>query len=575
MNSLLWQLVFKKPLPLFLIALSSILGAISVLAWCYFLAVIIDGVFLCHLAIGELEYEFFGLAIALIVRLITTLVSEESALRLSSSVRSEVSAEILKKMQQIGPLALKSQDNANSLLNLLSEGVELLDGFLRLYFPLLIKAVVFPIVFLVYILPNDPTSGIIMLVTAPLVIVFMILIGRFSAIASKRSWKVLEQISGYLQDVIYGLTTLKMLGQSEKQGEKIAQISEKFRKTNLNVLKIAFLSAFTLELVTTISIAMVAVGLGIRLIEGEVNFALALMLIFLAPEYYLPLRNLGSQFHANLNAGEAAQSIAQFLQTSDSPLFSEGKNTSVIFNDEGLFFNQVSYHYANTQGVDNISFSLPKDKMTVLIGPSGGGKTTVLNLAAGFLNPQEGNITYGGADLTEVSSAAWQRNIAYIPQQPHIFSATLLDNLKLYAPSKRQTEVQEIIERLELNAFLADFPQGYDTLLGENGQDLSGGQKQLIAIVRAALKDAPLIICDEFSQGLDLLSEEKILNSLKKLAQKQTMLVAAHRKNCVEYADYAIKIAQGEISYQGWVKDLINTNQDFWQYIGGRDEKAL
>ena len=150
-----------------------------------------------------------------------------------------------------------------------------------------------------------------------------------------------------------------------------------------------------------------------------------------------------------------------------------------------------------------------------------------------------------------------------------------MDNLKLYAPKKSLAEVQEIIERLELNAFLADFPQGYDTLLGENGQDLSGGQKQLIAIVRAALKDAPLIICDEFSQGLDLLSEEKILNSLKKLAQKQTMLVAAHRKNCVEYADYAIKIAQGEISYQGWVRDLINTNQDFWQYIGGRDEKAL
>ena len=574
MNPLLLQSVFKKPLLLALIALSSILGAISILAWCYYLAEIIDGVFLRHLAVDDLKYEFIGLACALIVRLIANLLSEESALRLSNSVRNEISADILLKMQKIGPLALKKQETSASLLNLLTEGIELLDGFLRLYFPLFIKAVIFPIVFLIFIFPNDPTSGIIMLVTAPLVIVFMILIGRFSAIASKRSWKVLEQISGYLQDVIYGLTTLKMLGQSEKQGEKIAKISDKFRRTNLNVLKVAFLSAFTLELVTTISIAMVAVGLGIRLIEGNANFAVALMIIFLAPEYYLPLRNLGSQFHANLNANEAAKSIAEFLEMEEIPLFNADKSSPSSFTEESLIFEQVNYHYANNQGVNNISFSLPKGKMTVLIGPSGGGKTTILNLAAGLLAPQSGTITFGGVNLANVHFTQWQDKIAYIPQQPHIFSLTLLDNLRLYSPNKSPSEVQEIINRLDLNDFLAKFPQGYDTVLGENGQDLSGGQKQLIAIVRAALKPASLIICDEFSQGLDLLSEEKILNSLRKLAQEKTLLVAAHRKNCVECADYAIKISHGEICYHGYVDELKQSNSDFCQYLGGAHEKA-
>ena len=572
MNPLLLQLVFKKPLLLALIALSSILGAISILAWCYYLAEIIDGVFLCHLAVSDLSYQFAGLACALIVRLLAGLVSEEAALRLSNNIQAEVSADILLKMRKIGPLALKNQENGGSLLNLLSEGVALLDGFLRLYFPLFLKAIIFPIVFLIFIFPNDPTSGIIMLVTAPLVIVFMILIGRFSAIASKRSWKVLEQISGYLQDVIYGLTTLKLLGQSEKQGEKIAKISDKFRRTNLNVLKVAFLSAFTLELVTTISIAMVAVGLGIRLIEGGVNFPVALMIIFLAPEYYLPLRNLGSQFHANLNAAEAAESIGEFLGAEENPLCRTQTADNADLTAEGLSFKNVSYHYPNHHGVDDISFSLPQGQITVLIGPSGGGKTTVLNLAAGLLAPQAGTINYLGMTLGASDLNLWQEHIAYIPQAPHIFSLSLLDNLRLYNPQATLSDVQAVIERLDLRDYFAKFPQGYETILGEDGQDLSGGQKQLIAIVRAALKPAELIICDEFSQGLDLLSEEKILSSLKRLAQDKTLLLAAHRKNCVEFADYAIKIAQGRLCYQGYTADLKQNNADFRRYLGGAYE---
>jgi ATP-binding cassette subfamily C protein CydD len=383
-------------------------------------------------------------------------------------------------------------------------------------------------------------------------------------------------MTGYFQDLFQGLTTLKTLNQSKRQGKKVEEVSESFRRTSLEVLRIAFLSALTLELFSTLSIAMVAVGLGLRLLNGMLEFEPAFFLLLLAPDFYQPIRNLGTQYHASLNGAAAAERVYRFLETpeQESPApettaSGRGENggtapphpagqvpaggTKEAPAGISIVFDHVAHRYreAQTESLQDLSFTLEAGQKTALVGPSGGGKTTILHLLLGFLSATAGRILADGKDLAAQDIQAWRRHIAWVPQKPWLFAGTIRENLLIGSPGTPDTAIWEAAEGLGLLSWLEGLPEGLDTRIGQGGRELSGGQRQLLAIARAWLRRSPLLLMDEATANLDLFREEAVQEALLRLMAGRTVLAAVHRLRTAAAMDRVLVIEEGRIVEDG------------------------
>jgi thiol reductant ABC exporter CydD subunit len=431
-----------------------------------------------------------------------------------------------------------------------------------------------PLAILAFVFPLDFTSGLVLLLTAPLIPLFMILIGSLAQELTQRQWVSLSRMSAHFLDVLQGLTTLKLLGRSREQAAMIALISNRFRQTTMGVLRVAFLSALVLELVATLSTAVVAVEIGLRLLYGYLAFEQAFFVLLLAPEFYLPLRLLGTRFHAGTAGVTAARRIFEILDTSlptttadrrpqtaesyrqedfDSPANTIVKKAAQSTLRLVIRFADVHYAYDDGQrpALKGVSFTIKTGQKIALVGPSGAGKSTIAHLLLGFIAPIQGLITVDGVPLTELNMAAWRAHLAWVPQQPYLFHASVSDNIRLARPEATLEQVIRAARLAQAHDFIEALPQSYETIIGERGARLSGGQAQRLALARAFLKDVPFLILDEATANLDPLHELQIQAALQQLIQGRTVLIIAHRLSTVYTADKILVMAGGQVVETG------------------------
>lgn len=465
-------------------------------------------------------------------------------------------------------------NGAGELVNTAIEGIESLEDYFARYLPQLALAGLIPLFMLLYIFPRDLQTGIIMLLTGPLIPVFMMLIGKLAEKKSLQQWRALSWMSAHFLDMLQGLTTLKVFGRSKDQARVIGRVSDSFRETTLSVLRIAFLSALVLEFMATISTALVAVALGLRLVYGQILFEEALFLLVIAPEFYQPLRNLGLQFHASMSGINAANRIFEVLDEvknlteNDENLKNKELQAKIPINFDLAFRNiSLVYERDGAAALNGVDFEVQPGERIALVGPSGAGKSSLFSLIMCFIKPTKGEILISGTPLNQFTLIQWRSQITYLSQQPYLFSGTIEENIRLARPEALDFEVREAAQKAAAHDFIVSLPQGYQTLVGEGGARLSGGQAQRIAIARAFLKDASLLLLDEATEGLDAESEHVIQDSLSELMEGRTVLMIAHRLNTVCQADRILVLDQGQIVETGSHQELLQQQGLYARFV--------
>jgi len=457
----------------------------------------------------------------------------------------------------LGP-AYTRGERSGELANTAIAGVEALDAYISQYLPQLVLALLIPLGMLAVVFPFDPLSGIVLLITAPLIPFFMILIGGMASRLTRSQFTQLSRMSAHFLDVLQGLAVLKQFGRSRDQIATIRRISERFRDTTMGVLRVAFLSALVLEMLATISTAIIAVEIGLRLLYGRMVFEDAFFVLILAPEFYLPLRMLGTRFHAGMSGVAAAARIFDVLETPLPTCGPPAPPRAVPQPPYTLRFRDVYYAYNGGErpALNGISFMIEAGQRVALVGPSGAGKSTAAQLLLRFLAPTAGQIAVNGVDLCAIAPDAWRRQVAWVPQAPYLFADTIAGNIRLGRPDAPLADVIRAAEQAHLDRFVATLPGGYDTPIGERGARLSGGQAQRVALARAFLKDAPVLILDEATANLDPATESLIQDAMGALMQGRSTLIIAHRLQTVQNADLIVVLKAGRIVQTGIHADL-------------------
>ncbi|HDR05791.1 MAG TPA: thiol reductant ABC exporter subunit CydD [Candidatus Marinimicrobia bacterium] len=538
---------------------------ISAIAQACILSLIISGAFLDNRSRSELIALFIWLIGITLLRITFSWLKEHSAYTLAYFVKASLRKKLLHHIGTLGPAFLKGE-RTGELSATLTEGIETLDAWFSEYLPQLFLSAIIPILFLIVVFPADWLSGLVLLLTAPIIPVLMLLIGEAAKSLTQKQFLALSRLGAHYLDILQGLLTLKLFGKSKSQAQEIAYVSNLFRHKTMGVLKVAFLSAFALEMTATIATAVLAVQIGVRLLYAKIAFEPALFILILAPEFYMPLRLLGSRFHAGQEGLAAALRIfAIFDQKATQYIPNEKSNRSVAC----LTFQNVRFQFADSQtpALSGLSIQLEENKIHAIAGPSGAGKSTLIQLLLQNLQPQEGNIFYLGKSIYEMSRDAWQREIAYVSQHPYLFTGTIAENLALGNSKNADTKLWEALRFVELEKLVQSLPKMLDSPTGERGQKLSGGQIQRLALARALLKKARLLILDEVTSHLDLQSEAVIHRCLLKLRSKQTVLVVAHRMKTLEIADNIIFIQNGQIGVSGPHHELLRSDNAYSQWL--------
>ncbi len=518
----------------------------------------VNGAFLEGKGLPDLASLLAGLLGLALLRAGLAWGSEAAAGAAAAHIKQRLRGALFAHLLALGPAYTRGQRDeeetrSGELTNTASEAVEALDAYISQYLPQLALALLVPLALLAFIFPIDPLSGVVLLLTAPLIPIFMVLIGGAAEVATRRQWRSLSRMSAFFLDTLQGLTALKALGRSRLLWQRIAATSEDYRRLTLGVLRVTFLSALALELVSTLSVAVVAVEIGLRLLAGKLAFEQAFFVLILAPEFYLPLRLLGLRFHAGMAGAEASRRIFAILETPLPPQPSVAPAAAQpVSAPPALTFEELRFAYPDgRQALRGVSFSLPPGKVTALIGPNGSGKSTLAALLLRFITPQEGRITVDGAPLDTLPVDAWRAGVAWVPQNPYLLNDTVAANIALARPEASPEQVQQAARQAQADEFIRALPQGYETVIGERGLRLSGGQAQRIALARAFLQDASLLILDEPSASLDPVTEDALGEASARLFAGRTVLVIAHRLATVRRADQIVVLSEGVVQESG------------------------
>ncbi|WP_406494026.1 thiol reductant ABC exporter subunit CydD [Streptomyces sp. NBC_01604] len=532
---------YARATRLFLVAIVGlgIVGAGLVIAQAMLIAEVVVGAFQHGMAVGELRTPLLLLTAVALGRALVSWLTELAAHRASAAVKSELRGRLLERAVALGPGWLSGQ-RTGSLVALATRGVDALDDYFSRYLPQLGLAVVVPVAVLARIVTEDWVSAAIIVGTLPLIPLFMVLIGWATQSRMDRQWQLLSRLSGHFLDVVAGLPTLKVFGRAKAQADSIRRITGEYRQATMRTLRIAFISSFALELLATLSVALVAVTIGMRLVHGDMDLYIGLVILVLAPEAYLPLRQVGAQYHAAAEGLAAAEEIFSVLET---PV---PKSGSAAVPAGGLSFEGVTVRYPGRSGdaVADVSFAVEPGETVALVGPSGAGKSTLLNVLLGFVRPDEGRVLAGGVDLAEVDLEQWRARIAWVPQRPHLFAGTIAENVRLARPDAEDTAVRRALGDAGALEFVDALPQGADTELGEDGAGLSAGQRQRLALARAFLADRPVLLLDEPTAALDGATEAEVVEAVRRLAVGRTVLLVVHRPALLSVADRVVRLAE-------------------------------
>ncbi|GGX92566.1 thiol reductant ABC exporter subunit CydD [Streptomyces hiroshimensis] len=528
----------------FFLAASVVLGLAGaglVIAQAMLIAEIVTGAFQHGRTAGGLGPSLALLAAVAAGRAAVSWLTELAAHRASAAVKSELRDRLLTHATRLGPGWLDAR-RTGELTTLATRGVDALDDYFARYLPQLGLAVVVPVAVLARIVSADWVSALIIVLTLPLIPLFMVLIGWATQSRMDRQWRLLSRLSGHFLDVVAGLPTLKVFGRAKAQAESIRAITADYRRATLRTLRLAFLSSFALELLATVSVALVAVGIGMRLVHGELDLSTGLMVLVLAPEAYLPLRQVGAQYHAAAEGLAAADEVFAVLETEPAPA---GSAPAPDARKAALTVDRLVVRHAGRAepSLPEISFEVRPGETVALVGPSGCGKTTLLNVLLGFARPDAGRVLVDGTDLASLSPGSWRDQVAWVPQRPRLFAGTVAENVRLARPGATDADVQEALHAAGALDFVSMLPHGTDTRLGENGAGLSAGQRQRLALARAFLADRPVLLLDEPTANLDGETEASVVEAIGRLAAGRTVIMVVHRPALLAVADRTVRLA--------------------------------
>ena len=489
---------------------------------------------------------------------------EVAALRAAATVKSQLRRRLASHLLRLGPGWLGGQQ-PGEITTVATRGLDALDSYFSRYLPQLVLAVLVPVMVLARVAVADWISAVIIAVTLPLIPVFAVLVGLQTRARTQRQWQLLARLGGHFLDVVEGLPTLKVFGRAKRQAEVIKEVTSGYRSATMATLRVAFLSALVLELTAALATALVAVEVGLRLLAGHLGYETALLVLLLTPEAYLPLRAAGTHFHASMEGVAAAGRVCDILAVPvpeagppESPADparvappqprdhessavrtapasrSRTRGTAPAAVDlrcQDITLDRVSLTYPGRDqpALDGVSVTIRPGERIAVTGPSGAGKSSMLGLLLRFTGPTSGKITIGGTSLGRIGMDEWRRQAAWVPQRPYLFAASVAGNIALGLPGASRAAVARAARLAGADRFIEALPQGYDTPLGEQALRLSAGQRQRIALARAFLRDAPLLLLDEPTAHLDPLIAAQILAAIQTLMAGRTVVLVTHR----------------------------------------------
>ncbi|MEV0260468.1 thiol reductant ABC exporter subunit CydD [Streptomyces sp. NPDC050617] len=540
-------LTYAKATRLFLVATVALglAGAGLVIAQAMLIADIVVGAFQHGRTAGDLVGRLLLLGAVAVGRAVVSWLTELAAHRTSASVKSELRVRLLAHAAKLGPGWLSKQ-RTGELTTLATRGIDALDDYFARYLPQLGLAIVVPVAVLARIVTADWVSALIIVITLPLIPLFMILIGWATQSTMDRQWRLLSRLSGHFLDVVAGLPTLKVFGRAKAQAESIRSITNDYRRATLRTLRIAFISSFALELLATVSVALVAVGIGLRLVRGELDLYTGLMVLVLAPEAYLPLRQVGAQYHAAAEGLSAADEVFAVLES--EPAVAPGTAPAPRAGEAALTVERLVVRHEGRAraSLAETSLEVAPGETVAVVGPSGVGKTTLLNAVLGFERPAGGRVLVGGSDLSSLSPESWHDQVAWVPQRPYLFAGTVGENVRLARPDADDAQVRDALREAGALDFVSMLPHGTDTWLGEDGAGLSAGQRQRVALARAFLADRPVLLLDEPTANLDGETEASVVDAVRRLAVGRTVLLVVHRPALLALADRVVRLERPE-----------------------------
>ncbi|MFF2956670.1 thiol reductant ABC exporter subunit CydD [Kitasatospora sp. NPDC057965] len=489
-----------------------------------------------------------ALAAVLALRALLAWARGTLAQRAAAEAKRALRDRLTARLRETGPRRLTARRHGETA-TLLTRGLDALDPYLTGYLPTMAATAVVPLVVVGRLWWADWTSALIIVLTLPLIPVFGALVGMHTARRTARQWRLLARLGGHFLDVVAGLPTLRAFGREHHQTGVVREMADAHRRATMRTLRVAFLSSLVLETVATLSVAMVAVPVGLRLLAGELDLRTALVVLFLAPEAYLPLRAAGAAFHDSAEGIAVAERVFAVLDEEEP---ATGRAAPVPVPDARsarLRLDGVTVHHPDraAPALDAVSLTVHPGEHLALVGPSGAGKSTLLALFLGFTAPGTGRVLVDGTDLAALDPDDWLAQVAWVPQRPHLFAATVADNIRLGRPDATDAEVRAAARAACADGFAEALPQGYDTLLGEHGAGLSAGQRQRVALARAFLKDAPILLLDEPTAHLDPESEAAVTRATAELMRGRTAIVVAHRRSLLPHADRIVTVRAGAL----------------------------
>ena len=556
-----------------LTVLFGLLTGLALIAQAYLISTILHGLIMEQLPKAAFTQEFIYLIVLIPLRALLAFARERSSFEAGKRLRLHTRKAVLDKINELGPAFIKGKP-AGSWASIVLEQVEDLHDFYARYLPQMLLAGFIPLIILIVVFPLNWAAGLILLTTAPLIPIFMIFVGTGAADANRKNFKALSKLSGHFMDRLKGLNTLKLFNRGEAEGKAIEAASESFRQKTMSVLRIAFLSSAVLEFFAAISIAILAIYFGFSFLD-ELNFGdygmgvtlfIGMFVLMLAPEFYQPLRDMGTHYHAKAQAIGAAEELMALLNykvdnnVEENTQIESDKVLKTINKDDGITLIATDFLVKSHSGVTllgPISFQLKQGQHIAVVGPSGAGKTSLLNALLGFL-PYQGSLKVNGIELNELAISDWRAQLAWLGQEPQLFHGTVRDNVAMAAPNMSDETIKTLLAKAQVLDFIEQQAQGLDLAIGEQMTGISVGQAQRIALARALGQNAPLFLLDEPTASLDRHSEQAVLSALDEAMKNSSCLMVTHRLDQLSQMDNILVMDKGVIVQQGCFEQLNN-----------------
>ncbi|ECB9712865.1 thiol reductant ABC exporter subunit CydD [Listeria monocytogenes] len=496
--------------------------------------------------------------------------------RYAAKLAKTMREELLDSLFALGPRFARAE-GTGKVVTMVMEGVADFRNYLELFLPKMMNMAIIPAMIWVYIAFQDWTSAFILMITLPILIVFMIILGLAAKKQADSQFETYRVLSNHFVDSLKGLETLRYLGLSHDHEGKIASVSSRYRKATMKTLRVAFMSSFALDFFTMLSIALVALFLGLGLIDGNMNLPIALSVLILAPEYFLPVREVGSDYHATLDGQEAGRVIQGIIDQAkaEKPETNALPLTTFAENTEFSFENITVKHGADdTDSLHEANFTVKGFEKIGIIGATGAGKSTLIDVLSGFLTPTSGDFRWNGESGVSLASSDWQAQVTYIPQHPYLFHDTIAGNIRFYHPNSTDEEMKKAAESAGLNKLVAGLEDGYETLVGEAGRMLSGGQEQRVALARAFLTDRPIVLMDEPTAHLDIETEYELKKPMLDLFENRLVFFATHRLHWMLEMDRIIVLDHGAVVETGTHEELLSRKGFYYNLVKAQLEEV-